>query len=233
MNESVPTNLIGFVNDYKIIVVEGWDCVGKSFILDNLSRSLGSPVYRPDYNYWRDHQLPQSMRWIIGAGIFDAIASKSMHIENKLLIDRGILSGMVYTSPAVGIGYKQLIDSFPRKGRDGFNEDYKVLHLIVGTDEESFNKFNEMRGPGGIRTDYQTVAQKTQLFIDYARLMGLEYIKVMNKYDPQYAERVKGKCGSCGHYSYGVCKNPAKLGQRVSAFNTRCEYSNELEVQDR
>lgn len=228
MNE----NLQDIVKKYKIIVVEGWDCVGKSFILDNLSKSLGAPVYRPNYNYWQEHRLPQNLRWMIGASIFDLISSKSVHIENQILVDRGILSGMVYTSPSVGIGYKNLIDSFP-KTTDGFDQDYKVLHLIVCTDEDSFNKFNEIRGAGGIKTDYQTVAMKTQLFVDYARLLGVDYIQVVNKYDQMYADKIKDCCGSCGHYSYGICKHPDRLGERVSPYQKRCTQSGDLEVQDR
>lgn len=231
--ENKGSNLIDILKDYKIVVVEGWDCVGKSFILDNLSRSLGSPVYRPDYNYWQDHDLPNGLRWLIGASLFDAIASKSMHIENKILIDRGILSGMVYTSPAVGVGYKQMLDRFPRAGYDGFDENYRVMHLIISTDEESFNKFNELRGPGNIHTDYTTVAIKTQMFIDYAKLLGVDYLKIMNRYDPIYAEKIKDKCGSCGHYSYGQCKHPNKCGLRVSPYQARCNVSNDKEVQDR
>lgn len=226
------SSLIELASSYKIIVVEGWDCVGKSFILDTLSKSLGAPVYRPNYNYWQDHQLPQNLRWIIGAGIFDLISSKSVHLENQLLIDRGILSGMIYTSPAVGIGYKNLLDNFPKMS-DGFDSDYKVLHVIVGTDEDSFNKFNELRGVGGVKTDYATVAMKTQLFIDYARLLGLDYIKVMNKYDEMYASKVRDHCGSCGHYSYGICKHPAQNGMKVSPFQDKCSVSGDLEVQDR
>lgn len=225
------STLTDLAKGYKIIVVEGWDCVGKSFILDSLSKSLGAPVYRPNYNYWQDHQLPQSLRWMIGAGIFDLISSKSIRIENQLLIDRGILSGMVYTSPAVGVGYKDLLDSFPRV-EDGFPVNYNVLHVIVSTDEDSFNKFNELRG-SGVKSDYATVAMKTQLFIDYARLLKLNYIKVMNKYDLGYAEKVRDKCGSCGHYSYGKCKHPSQDGKRVTPFQDRCELSKDLEVQDR
>lgn len=218
------------VSKYKIIVVEGWDCVGKSFVIDNLSRSLGIPVFRPNYNYWTDHRLPQNLRWMIGASIFDMISSKCVHIENKLLIDRGILSGMVYTSPAVGIGYRDLLASFP-KVNDGFRENYNVLHLIIGTDEQSFKKFNEMRGKPE-NFDYATVASKTQLFIDYARLLGLNYVKLMNTYNEDYASRVRDKCGSCGHYSYGVCRHPLTPGKTVNPFDARCSLSNDLEVQD-
>lgn len=215
-------NLVEVAKKYNVIIVEGYDGVGKSTFMKGLADSIGGTIYRPDYIYWQSVGLPKGSRWIIGASFFDFMKSRSIQLTRPLLIDRGILSAMVYNSPRLGKNYKTLIDE----------SGLSVLHLIVNTDEESYKKYCSMRGSEGIPPTYRIVAEKTKLFIDYASLLGIDYLTVNNQYSEDYARLVGGKCGSCGHYSYGVCQHPIHRGRKVSPDTPRCEESAQKEVQD-
>lgn len=207
---------------YDVIVVEGYDGVGKSTFIRGLLDTLGAKVYRPNYNYWQTVGLAPDQRWIIGASFFDFVNSGTIDFHRPLIIDRGILSAMVYNSPRLGKGYLQLIK----------DSNLSVLHVIVSTDRDSYDQYKKMRGVEGAVVPYEVVVQKTKLFVDYAVLLGLDYLTVSTKYSEDYARLVRGKCGSCGHYSYGVCKHPLHEGQVVSADQDRCDESTQKEVQD-
>ena len=214
--------LTELVNQYDVIVVEGYDLVGKSTVIERLRVDIGAKIYRPDYNYWQGHHLPKQYRWVIGAGFFDGLSSRAFDLNSKLIIDRGILSGMVYTTPSAGKGYKELLQ------RTGL----KVLHLLITTDRESYEHFCSCRNTEE-HVPYEVVVQKSKLFLDYANLLGLDFVTVSNKYDESYARLYAGKCASCGHYSYGVCTHPMRSGTPVDPSQERCDLSKDKEVQDK
>jgi hypothetical protein len=208
---------------YPIIIVEGWDCVGKSTLIERLRGTLKAEVYRPNYIYWQSHNLPKSYRWVIGAGFLDVLSTGNVKLSSPLLIDRGILSGMVYNDPSIGKGYRELLRRLP----------YPVLHLIVTTDEASYLKMLEVRGEDV--GDYATIHQKTKDFLSFASLLDIDYLLLSNSYDQDYADLVKGKCVSCRHYSYGFCNNPSvsPVPLAVPPEKDQCEFSHSEEVQGR
>lgn len=220
MSESI--NIMDVARKYNVIVVEGFDGVGKSTFIQGLLDSLGAQVYRPDYTYWQSMSLPDHYRWVIGASFFDFMRTESIQLTKPLIIDRGILSAMVYNSPKLGKNYKSLLEK----------SKLSVLHLIVTTDAESYKEYCRLRNSETPAPDYEIVASKTKLFIDYANLLGIDFMTINNKYSESYGRLVEGKCGSCGHYSYGICKHPLNSGMKVSPNMPRCSESSQKEVQD-
>lgn len=99
--------LSSIINDYDILVVEGYDMVGKSTLISNLVSIMSTldfhrvrpvVVFRPDYdNLCYDDVIDKSNRLVIGLSVLDFIRSDKNY--NKLTIfDRGLPSGIVYSA---------------------------------------------------------------------------------------------------------------------------------------
>lgn len=206
--------------DYRVIVVEGYDGVGKGTVIDDITAFLTSvKVYRPDYNFWTKHKLPKSHRWAINAAYLDILKQTKDYQESTILFDRGMMSGMVYNDLSLSEDYKDLID-----GLD-------ILHIIVRCDEDSFYKFKEVRGVDD-GSDYDTCKRFTDLYIKLASDMGIDYTVFDNQYDESFGAISSLSCQGCGHYNRGKCENPHVSFNEVSPYQSRCEFSTGKEVQD-
>lgn len=206
--------------DPQIIVVEGYDGVGKGTLIENLSIFLPEvKVYRPDYNFWTKHQLPKSHRWAINAAYLDILKQTGTELKSPILFDRGMLSGMVYNDRSLSEDYKSLIK--------GLN----VFHIIVRCDESSFYKFKGVRGVDD-NSDYRTCKNYTDHFIVLAREMRIKFAIFDNDYDESFGALASVSCQGCGHYNRGKCENPDVPYTEVSPYQKRCEFSTRKEVQD-
>lgn len=207
-------------DDYKIIIVEGYDGVGKGALIENLRYFLGgSKVYRPDYNFWTKHQLPKSHRWAINAAYLDILKQTGEEPRSVILFDRGMLSGMVYNDVGLSEDYKSLLG------------DLKILHIIVRCDRSSFYKFKEVRGIDD-GSDYNACECCTELYIKLASEMKIDYTIFDNEYDESLGILSSRTCQGCGHYDRGKCVNPDVSYNEVSPYKERCEFSTRKEVQD-
>ena len=221
MGYNSKKTLLEKILEYDIIVVEGYDGVGKTTFIRGLLPQINGIMYRPDYYYWESLNFPKKYRSFIGASILDFLSSVPKNPgDPPIIFDRGVLSGMVYTNPIVGKNYQYLIS---KSGR-------KVLHLIISTDEESYHKYAEMRGSDTELAPFSEVEKKTLDYITYAELLGLDYEVVSNLYNQDYADKSVDKCGSCGHYcADGYC---SLLHKYVEFSTPRCSRSSTKEVQD-
>ena len=78
-----------------IVVVEGFDMVGKTHFMNTYSEFNNYSYYHPNY-YTVDKVLGRDNAWTIGYGIFDMLSSLPASRLPSLLIDRGVLSSYVY-----------------------------------------------------------------------------------------------------------------------------------------
>lgn len=203
---------------YRVVVVEGYDCVGKGRVIEELSKKLDAKVYRPNYNFWESHTLPRSLRWVIGASILDYF-SNTVKPDECIIFDRGMLSGAVYNNDSdVMIGYSDLIKNL------------KVLHVLVTTDKASYERFAELRGEKS--KSYRVYLRYEGAFQNLIEENKLYYYPFINQYDEEYADSVGDTCQSCGHYSHNKCNNPKHI-KSVKPTDHRCENSKDKEVQDR
>jgi len=220
--------------EYDGIVVEGYDCVGKGRVLTDIAYGLNTTVYRPDYTVWTPEFLGKEERWKLSAYYLD-ICSK-LHIPRKSLniqefrnnpidiFDRGVLSGYVYNHVDIRKFYKEIL------------RDYRLLHVIVTCDEYSFFKYLESRNNN--ITEQQKheelfkLAVYTESYVNIAKELDLLACVYINSYDQ--CKDNSNTCEGCGHYSYGVCKNPRSdyYNNTVNDNLSRCKVSNDEEIQD-
>lgn len=83
------------IDQAKIIVVEGFDFTGKSYFMNELSNQYGIRLYEPSYDSdLNSNIIPYSDRYVIGMGLIDLV-EKGL-IRDKLIVNRGLASGLVY-----------------------------------------------------------------------------------------------------------------------------------------
>ena len=212
--------LLEFIDTHMLdgIVVEGYDGVGKGYVLSKLYDYYGWVPYRPDYNKWQKLNLKPEDRWMISASFWDVYSSLEYLPESPILFDRGVISGAVYNND------RNLAETYK-----SFLRDNRVLHILVTTDKDSYQKFNESRGSQENNSweDYLTY---TSRYFEMFNISGVDYIVYTNHFNE--SEDLSEKCGGCGHYSYGVCRHPLYNNTEVDAHSDRCEYSRDKEVQD-
>ena len=116
MGDNSKKTLLEKILEYDIIVVEGYDGVGKTTFIRGLLPQINGIMYRPDYYYWESLNFPKKYRSFIGASILDFLSSVPKNPgDPPIIFDRGVLSGMVYTNPIVGKNYQYLISKSGRK----------------------------------------------------------------------------------------------------------------------
>lgn len=101
-------NFYSALDFYDCIIVEGYECVGKSYFIDILKKE-GYPTYRPSYEKGMDNIIERSQRALPGIIAVDA------HIQNTLrtkplILDRGLPSGLVYGQLLQGKTYRDYTD---------------------------------------------------------------------------------------------------------------------------
>lgn len=204
-----------------IIVVEGYNGVGKSRVLESLQEYYNVGVYRPAYNGWTN-ALPKHYRWSIFASFVDVI--NSLHLTNfegpPLLFDRGFFSA-IYNDVDLIKYYKDII------------KDLKVLQILVTCDEESYYKFLSVRDSKKTLS-YEDCSKFTEEYRKAFSSVSATYVEFLNSYDESIGKIHASTCRGCGHYNIGdsCCKHPAQMNKEVSPHDPRCSLSKDKEVQD-
>lgn len=95
MKESKIENLLNLIVSKNIIILEGAKNSGKSFLAQELAKSLGFPIYTP----WKNRRTDQSFNTILKADLTQSsiwIFDFLMQMDNpKLIIDRSMLSSFL------------------------------------------------------------------------------------------------------------------------------------------
>lgn len=221
----------------NMFVVDGSDCVGKTTFINNMLKiSNNFNYYRPDYEMWQGFEYPREYRWSIFMSLLDFWSSDSLTIKygHAMVVDRGILSGVVYNryygDPD---GADRLLTEYVSKLKSA--KGLKVAHFILspstrgdhqaliksrGVGMEELSKYRELdRGFRDLANDDRVKALKVYL-LDF---------KVSDVADDTI-------CGTCSHYSaQGKCLNPNSLSYEssVAVTNPRCHNSRDKEVQDK
>lgn len=224
------------VKGCNMFVVDGSDCVGKTTFINHLLKvSRKFDYYRPDYEMWQGFKYPREYRWSIFMSLLDFWSSDSLMIKSghAMVVDRGILSGVVYNryygdhdganrllteyvsklESAKGLRVAHFILSPSTRG------DHQALIKSRGVGMEELSKYRELdRGFRDLANDDRVKALKVYL-LDF---------KVSDVADDTI-------CGTCSHYSaQGKCLNPNSLSYEssVAVTNPRCPNSGDKEVQD-
>lgn len=205
-----------------VIVMEGYNAVGKGLVTEQLLETMNYKVYRPDYNSWVQ-RLPREYRWVIFSSVFDVLSNLGEEFSNVVLFDRGIFSGIVYNNDmSLTEYYKSIIKNF------------RVLHILVTCSEEDYNKFLKVRNASK-ELNYENYAEYTERYIKAFQLAGADYIEYENIFMDTL--NYQDTCAGCGHYTShdNRCHNPIAIKNgihNVSHDRVRCEYSSQREVQD-
>ena len=84
--------------DYKAIVVEGYECTGKSTYIKSLMEKEDMLYYRPSYEELSlDKMVPRKHRYILGLVTLDLMKQNSRVLSKTILLDRSLPSSLVYS----------------------------------------------------------------------------------------------------------------------------------------
>lgn len=83
--------------NYKIVSVEGFDMVGKDYVIKNhLKVPEGSSFYRPEYKLF-DQMFSRNDAWVIGYSILDFLSQRPTNETEMIFFNRFIISSLVYS----------------------------------------------------------------------------------------------------------------------------------------
>lgn len=198
---------------YDAILVEGYDCVGKGRVIEELSKRLFLPVYRPTYDYIRNN-LPREYRWIINWSYFDII-KKTGVLRRPLIFDRSMISAAVYNS-----------DRRIMRELENVSKGMKILCVLVTVPLGDYPKFAEVRGMSPNRVEYIEYLNRFYSYLDES---SIEYTGFLNRFDEEYSKKVSGTCASCDHYDGKECTHP-KVHAPKDPSTPLCEYSKDKGV---
>lgn len=224
------------VNGYNMFVVDGSDCVGKTTFINHLLKmSREFDYYRPDYEMWQDLRYPREYRWSIFMSLLDFWSSNSLTLKygHKMVVDRGVLSGVVYNRYyGDREGSDRLLTEYTSKLKT--TDGLKVAHFILSpSTKEDHQTLIESRGVGMEESSrYRELDQGFRDLANDDRLRSLDIYLLDFKVNNVSNSTV---CGTCGHYSaQGECLNPNSphYSEERSFTDPRCPNSGDKEVQD-
>lgn len=208
-------------NDYRIVIVEGYDCVGKGRVINYLRQRLpDNYYYRPPYHTWAK-LVDKTSRWAICATMMEMFQTFGYPFHT-LILDRGSVCGAVYHPT------EALKETLPNIF-DGLS----IFHILVVTDEFSFTQFQTVRNSKEI-LKYEDCLEITNRYQQCLEELDHPYIIFQSFYEDSYAELSKRTCQGCGHYADGICVNCHSLyfKQVVPPNQKRCNKSSKKEAQD-
>ena len=221
---SEKESLVSFIEEvksnYDLIVVCGYDNVGKVYVENIISN--GKPIFHPNYSLICKN-VNKEGRWSFFMYFLTILNTfKDSIIKDKpLLFDRSSLCGAVYNNDIdIAREYSKMI------------KDFKVLHILVTCEEESYLKFCSVRD-SDIKESYDLYKIYTERYRNYLNIFNLAYIEYINKYDEDLGNKLSSTCGGCKHFKDGVCINRNVTDKSsISYKSKRCIYSKDKGVQD-
>ena len=221
----------------NMFVVDGSDCVGKTtFINHMLKISNNFNYYRPDYEMWQGFKYPREYRWSIFMSLLDFWRSDSLTMKygHAMVVDRGILSGVVYNRYyGDHEGSDKLLTEYVSKLKTA--RGLKVVHFILSPSTKGDHQ-TLMKSRGVGMEELSTYRELDRGFRDLAnddRMKALKVYLLDFKVSDVANDTI---CGTCSHYSaQGKCLNPNSLSYEssVAVTNPRCPNSGDKEVQDK
>ena len=211
------------LNPSTHVVVEGYNAVGKSIIIEKLLELRNYRIYRPDYNVWSS-LLPREYRWAIFSSFFDILSTTNSKTDTTILFDRGIFSGIVYNNDM------KLADEY-----QNFVKEASVVHILITCSKEDYEKFLLVRSCEK-ELSYEDYLEYTSRYKEAFERAGATWVEYVNQYEEKISQRYSDVCAGCTHYTLfnNTCNNPKARNviTDVSPNRKRCQYSNSMEVQD-
>lgn len=220
---SKRSDILSYLKDYpryKVIIVEGYDGVGKGYLLQYLCNKLCCHApYRPDYKFWQgNYNLPPTDRWKINAYFLNILSCLDINLSERVLFDRGMLSGAVYNhDKSIAENFKEITQNNPN-----------ILHILVECSAKSYKKFFYSRSHRlPTKEELQKFKSYSIAYRETLDISGTDYI-IYNNYYKDHTDT----CSNCGHYSYGFCMHPQRYKEPVLHLSSRCKLTYDKEVQD-
>lgn len=222
---------------YNMFVVDGSDCVGKTTFINHLLKmSENFCYYRPDYEMWQGLKYPREYRWSIFMSLLDFWGSDSITLKygHVMVVDRGILSGVVYNKyHGDPEGADKLLTEYTSKLKTA--DGLKVAHFILSpSTEEDHQLLIKSRGIGTEEFSiYREIDRGFRELAPDDRMKDLKVYLLDLKVSDEGDNTV---CGTCSHYSAQCkCLNPNSFcyGSLRSFTDHRCPNSGDKEVQDK
>lgn len=126
----------------KVIIVEGFEMVGKTSYAKTLAERTNNFIYHADHDL-TDKTVGRNNSWTIGYGIFDLLS----HIptEETIIIDRHVASSYVYQKlyGPEGELYSEVIDYY--KNNKFFHDSVTHIHVQHESKEEALKIFEKSK----------------------------------------------------------------------------------------
>jgi hypothetical protein len=179
----------------KIIVVEGFDLVGKDYTIAHNKELASHKFYKPDYSIF-DKMLSRNDAWVVGYAIIDYL-SKTKDNKDPVCFNRFIATSLVYSEIYGGTlhSIKNLREIYSWYNQESLNKkgfDIEIFHighanmesarkLLIESERreitEDFDKFDSFESYWEMYTDAE------KLFRKYYDLLGYDNVHyIYNEY---------------------------------------------------
>lgn len=160
-----------------MIIVEGFDCVGKDTYVAKTFRDM--LVYRPDYNLF-DSFFTRNDAWVIGYSIFDYL-SQTNTSSDSIVLNRGIASSLVYAKlyniDSQILKETNLLELLKWWKSNRVFKDSTIIHIYHSSKESAEILYNSM-----VSSRVMEDLDKFESFDDYWRM----YLKAEELYKDAY-----------------------------------------------
>lgn len=184
----VPVEVLDAIDDADVIVFEGFEMTGKSYLARYINSKYASVLYRPDWEgAMTDSVVSRGNRYIPGLavlGLWKQLAGSSKLSPNKLLIDRWMAVSYVYQ-----IRYNQKSDAMSlddlvrahHLAAEGLN--LVIIHKQHEDEAEARQMYEMTHGSA----DHSDIYDRFDTFEDY--------YKAYQAFNDTYLEFYREKCG--------------------------------------
>lgn len=160
-------NLLDVLRTYNVIILEGFEMVGKSTMSKLLRNKIANSIlYRPNYedNY---RYLTPDQYYIVGLASFEALSQVLDLNLDKLILDRGLPSNIVYSfGKSHVVPYPELHKIYKRMTQDLA---VAVVHCNHQDLESAITKYDSAIASRKELSEYDTYLKFEDYYEDYTR----------------------------------------------------------------
>lgn len=101
MTSSDLLRCYNLIEGHKYIIVEGFEKTGKSTLINNLVQHSNGKLQAWSFDYHSESSnlgnVPYNSRYLLGVSLNDALLKGIVQFTKPTLVDRGFISGLVYS----------------------------------------------------------------------------------------------------------------------------------------
>ena len=188
LTELVSRVIEGNTGKLKLVIVEGYEMVGKTTVIDYLrrefySRGVGTVLYRPDYDKYYP-KIEYHERGYLGLSaleLYSMVGDK----DTVLILDRSVFSTMVYDIYYHGFTYREVEEKWLNPTRELFDKFELYSVLVAHKDKESARELYRvaLSTRGSNLDEYDIFEDFEEYYGEYLQLLSqfISDIDVMTK----------------------------------------------------